>query len=77
MLLRCHVESVLMEGGRAAGVRLRPRKQGAAPEVIRARRAVVSNASGWDTQKLLPPGECGRGSQRSAVQNTSTSNSDP
>ena len=56
VLLRAHVEGVVMEGGRAAGVRLRPRKAGAAPEVIRARHAVVSNATGWDTQKLLPPG---------------------
>ena len=42
-------------GGEAVGVRLAPRgKRGG--EVIRARRAVVSNASAWDTQRLLPPG---------------------
>jgi hypothetical protein len=58
-----------MEGGRAAGVRLRPRgpasssasasssgRGGADLETIRARLGVVSNASGWDTQRLLPPG---------------------
>ncbi|KAG2437504.1 hypothetical protein HXX76_006153 [Chlamydomonas incerta] len=62
VLLRTHVEQVVMEGGRAAGVRLRP--QGPAggnaaagqPEFIRARCGVVSNASVWDTQKLLPAG---------------------
>lgn len=52
MLLKTHVEEVLVEGGRAAGVRLRGRKG-----AIRASRAVISNASVWDTAKLLPEGE--------------------
>ncbi|KAG2438241.1 hypothetical protein HYH02_010942 [Chlamydomonas schloesseri] len=65
VLLRTHVEQVVMEGGRAAGVRLRPQGPASAsasassttkPELIRARCGVVSNASVWDTQKLLPPG---------------------
>lgn len=56
VLLRSHVEQVLVEGGRAAGVRLRG-GGGGRPEVIRARRAVVSNASVWDTMRLLPEGE--------------------
>jgi phytoene dehydrogenase-like protein len=56
VLLRAAVEEIVMEGGRAAGVRLRARRQGQPPEVIRARRAVVSNASVWDTPALLPPG---------------------
>ena len=44
-----------MADGRAAGVKLKPRnpKKGGS-EFIRARKAVVSNASLWDTQKLLP-----------------------
>lgn len=46
-------------GGEAVGVRLAPRGgrgERGSGEVIRARRAVVSNASAWDTQRLLPPG---------------------
>lgn len=46
--LNAHVEQVLVEGKRAVGVRLRGGKE------IRARQAVVSNASVWDTLKLLP-----------------------
>jgi phytoene dehydrogenase-like protein len=49
-LLNAHVEQVLVEGNKAVGVRLRD------GEEIRARRAVVSNASVWDTLKLLPEG---------------------
>ena len=90
LLLRAHVDEVLVEGGRAAGVALRPRGGGGGAgaddgdadersssggssgssgsgsgsggggagrrEVIRARKGVVSNASVWDTAKLLPPG---------------------
>ncbi|MBD2257630.1 NAD(P)/FAD-dependent oxidoreductase [Pseudanabaena sp. FACHB-2040] len=43
-----HVQEILVEEGRATGVRLR------SGEVLRAQRAVVSNASTWDTLKLLP-----------------------
>ncbi|MBE9031005.1 NAD(P)/FAD-dependent oxidoreductase [filamentous cyanobacterium LEGE 11480] len=46
--LRSHVEEILIEGGRAIGVRLR----GGA--VMQARKAVISNASVWDTMNLLP-----------------------
>jgi len=48
LLLGTHVEEVLVEGNRAVGVRLRGGKE------MRSRRAVVSNASVWDTLKLLP-----------------------
>ncbi|GJP43455.1 hypothetical protein CLOM_g2914 [Closterium sp. NIES-68] len=48
--LNCHVDSIVVEGGRAVGVKL---KSG---QVIRARTAVVSNASVWDTMRLLPQG---------------------
>jgi phytoene dehydrogenase-like protein len=48
LMLRAHVEQVLVEGNRAVGVRLRDRQE------IRARKAVISNASVWDTLKLLP-----------------------
>lgn len=48
LMLNAHVEQVVVEGDRAVGVRLRGGKQ------IRSRRAVVSNASIWDTLKLLP-----------------------
>jgi len=48
LMLGAHVEQILVEGSRTVGVRLRGGKE------IRARRAVVSNASVWDTLKLLP-----------------------
>lgn len=43
-----HVEGLLMDGDRVAGVQLR------GGGTIRATKAVVSNASVWDTVKLLP-----------------------
>jgi phytoene dehydrogenase-like protein len=48
LMLNAHVEQVLVENDRAVGVRLRSGKQ------MRSRLAVVSNASVWDTLKLLP-----------------------
>jgi hypothetical protein len=52
-----HLTMGFRTGGRAAGVRLAPRGSKAPRhEVIRARRAVISNASVWDTQRLLPGG---------------------
>ncbi|HEY9799341.1 MAG TPA: NAD(P)/FAD-dependent oxidoreductase [Leptolyngbyaceae cyanobacterium] len=50
LLLGSHVEQILVENNRAVGVKLRSGRE------IRARRAVVSNASVWDTLKLLPDG---------------------
>lgn len=46
--LRSHVQQILVENGRAAGVQLRGGR------TIRARQAVVSNASSPDTLRLLP-----------------------
>jgi phytoene dehydrogenase-like protein len=46
--LGAHVEEVVVTGDRATGVRLR------SSEILQAKRAVVSNASIWDTLKLLP-----------------------
>ncbi|CAM9718495.1 unnamed protein product [Discosporangium mesarthrocarpum] len=48
--LRAHVEEVLVEGGKACGVRLR------GGQVIRAKKSVISNASAWDTIRLVPDG---------------------
>lgn len=48
VMLSAHVEEVLVEGGRARGVKLR------GGDVVRASKSVVSNASLWDTQRLLP-----------------------
>jgi phytoene dehydrogenase-like protein len=45
--MNAHVDQILVEEGRAVGVRL---KNG---EVVRARRAVVSNATPFDTVKML------------------------
>lgn len=50
LVLNAHVEQVLVENNRAVGVRLRGSKE------IRASKAVVSNASVWDTLKLIPEG---------------------
>ncbi|MBD2088432.1 NAD(P)/FAD-dependent oxidoreductase [Microcoleus sp. FACHB-1515] len=47
--LNAHVDRILVQQNRAIGIRLR------SGEELRARRAVVSNASVWDTLKLLPP----------------------
>lgn len=41
--LKSHVQEIVVEGGKAVGVKLR---SGA---IVRARKAVVSNASIWDT----------------------------
>ncbi|XP_062096127.1 prolycopene isomerase, chloroplastic isoform X1 [Humulus lupulus] len=46
--LGSHVEQIVVENGRATGVKLR------SGQFIGARKAVVSNASMWDTVKLLP-----------------------
>lgn len=46
--LNAHVEQVTVAGGRATGVKLTNGQQ------LRAREAVISNASIWDTLKLLP-----------------------
>ncbi len=50
LMLNAHIEQIIVENNRAVGVRLRSGKE------IRARRAIVSNASVWDTLKLLPSG---------------------
>ena len=46
--LNTHIDTILLEGDRATGVRLRSGKE------IHATKAVISNASVWDTLKLLP-----------------------
>jgi phytoene dehydrogenase-like protein len=43
-----HVEKILVDQGRAAGVRTRDGR------VLKAKRGVVSNASIWDSRRLLP-----------------------
>ena len=43
-----HVESIVLDRGRVTGVQLRR------GPTVRARRAVISNASVWDTMALLP-----------------------
>ena len=50
LLLNSHVERVLVENNRATGVKLKNGKS------IVATKAVISNASVWDTLKLLPDG---------------------
>lgn len=50
VLLKAHVDQILVEGGRAAGVRLKDGR------VFRARSAVVSNADWQVTRDLVPSG---------------------
>ena len=45
--MNAHVDQVLVENGRAVGVRLKNGK------VVKARKAVVSNATPFDTVKML------------------------
>jgi len=51
VLLNSHVMSITVENGRASGVSLKSGKK------IRAKRAVISNASVWNTMQLLPKDE--------------------
>ena len=50
--LNTHVDSLLIEGGRAAGVRTKDGR------TLRARRAVISNADLWSTRKLVDAAAC-------------------
>lgn len=65
VVLRAEVDEVLVEGGRAVGVALRQRgagggaggagngSSGGRREVVRATKAVVSNASAWATRRMV------------------------
>ena len=57
LVLRSHVEEVLVENGQAVGVRVRDPRGGEAREV-KATKAVVSNADMWNTRKLVAEGAC-------------------
>lgn len=54
IMLRSHVEEILVEGGQAVGVKVRAANPKRPSAVIKARKGVVTNASVWDTQGLLP-----------------------
>lgn len=49
--LNAHVDEILVEDGRAVGVRLKNGK------IVKARKAVVSNATPFDTVKMMPQKE--------------------
>eukprot|EP01035_Chromulina_nebulosa_P017570 gene17570-23137_t len=49
--LNSHVEEILFDNKRASGVKLRRKGK-----IVKAKRAVISNASIWDTIKLIPEG---------------------
>jgi len=49
--LNAHVDEILVEDGRAVGVRLKNGK------IVKARKAVVSNATPFDTVKMMPEQE--------------------
>ena len=67
--LRTPVEEILLEEGRAVGVRLR------SGETIRARLGVISNAPVWDTLRLLPPKTTPSTDGASSSSSSSTSSS--
>ncbi|MCO5585999.1 hypothetical protein L7F22_039936 [Adiantum nelumboides] len=50
LVLRSHVQEIVLQGGRATGVMLKDGRY------FKARKAVISNASSWDTLRLLPKG---------------------
>lgn len=57
--VRSHVEQIVLDSaGRAAGARVRGGAE------VRARRAVVTNATLWDVRALLPPGALPEGFER-------------
>lgn len=63
ILTRSHVEEILVEGGKAVGVRLRGAGGGGGGgggegSEIRATTAVISNADMWTTFNLIPRGKC-------------------
>ena len=62
----------LCAGGRATGVRLRPRTGADSADVVTATKAVVSNASVWDTQRLLPQPSPAEEWRREAMHTPST-----
>ncbi|KAL3676002.1 hypothetical protein R1sor_025950 [Riccia sorocarpa] len=54
--LNSQVEQIVIEKGRAVGVNVKTtRGRAKGRSTIRATKAVISNASVWDTAKLLPP----------------------
>ncbi|MEM8805337.1 MAG: NAD(P)/FAD-dependent oxidoreductase [Cyanobacteria bacterium P01_G01_bin.38] len=59
--LSAHVEEILIDNGRATGVRLRSGEQ------IRAKDAVICNTSAWDTVKLLPQAPAKFLTQRASI----------
>jgi len=52
--LSTHVEEIIVEKGTAVGVKLGKKNKDGSSKTIRAKKGVISNASIWDTMKLLP-----------------------
>ncbi|KAH7302010.1 hypothetical protein KP509_23G052400 [Ceratopteris richardii] len=59
VLLSSHVDKIITQDGRAVGIEFRKTRGPGKGEkmVLNARKAVVSNASVWDTARLLPDNE--------------------
>eukprot|EP01038_Epipyxis_sp_PR26KG_P007463 gene7463-10173_t len=70
ILLNSHVSEILVENGQATGVKLK--RNG---KIIKTKRAVISNASVWDTAKLIPPASIPNQSILSNMMNTPMTNS--
>jgi phytoene dehydrogenase-like protein len=53
---RSHVEEIIVEDGRAVGVRLRGKDENGGIKEVRASKGVVSNCDMWSTYKMIPEG---------------------
>lgn len=53
---RAHVEEIVIEEGKAVGVRLRSTSANGEGKVVRASKGVVSNCDMWSTYNMIPKG---------------------
>jgi phytoene dehydrogenase-like protein len=56
VLRRSHVEEIVIEDGKAVGVRLRGKSSDGTNNVIRASKGIVSNCDMWSTYNMIPKG---------------------
>ncbi len=52
--LRSHVKEIIVENNKATGVRLLRKNRDGSYKTVKARKAVISNASVWNTLELIP-----------------------
>ena len=56
VLRRSHVEEIVIEDGKAVGVRLRGKSSDGSNNIMRARKGIVSNCDMWSTYNMIPKG---------------------